>query len=134
MIMVIEDASDMRYLISEILTGEGHQVIGAENGEDGLQKLRNMGTKPQVILLDLMMPMKDGATFRAEQLEDAELAQIPVILMSADSKIEAIKNNLQIRHYLKKPIEIDDLIDTVAKVIEVNHGSQLHRLPELQPS
>jgi CheY-like chemotaxis protein len=81
-ILVVEDDIDLRATLCDALDLEGYVTICAENGEAALRHLAS-GARPCVILLDLMMPVMDGWTFRQEMLKDPSLASIPVIVMSA---------------------------------------------------
>ena len=81
-ILVVEDDTDLRDAMLELLRGFGRGAIGVANGEQALSILRS-GLLPSVILLDLMMPGMDGWTFRREQMRDGRFARIPVIVLSA---------------------------------------------------
>src|SRR3954462_14953231 len=84
-ILVVDDDADVREGIAIALADEGYDVLAAQNGADALAMLRNLGGEapPEAILLDMTMPVMDGATFRERQLEDPRLASIPVIFCSA---------------------------------------------------
>jgi CheY-like chemotaxis protein len=112
-VLLIEDDLSIREIIQEILEGEGYDVHSVSNGQEGLDYLRS-GTKlPALILLDLMMPIKDGFAFRAEQVEDPQLKDIPVIVMSADGNINEKKVRTSATAYLRKPVELSDVVDAV---------------------
>lgn len=111
-ILVIEDDPYIRDAVSEILQLEGYSVLSAENGEAGLEQLRK-DRATDLILLDLMMPIKDGFQFRREQEEDPRIAEIPVVLMSADESIVEKKIRIGAKSYVKKPIDMDKLLNTV---------------------
>jgi CheY-like chemotaxis protein len=81
-VMIVEDDPDLREMLAQLLTLEGFDPTEAANGAEALRQLRS-GPPPEVILLDLMMPVMDGWTFRAEQLRDPSIAHIPVIIVSA---------------------------------------------------
>ena len=82
-ILVIEDDTDIREALVFLLESEGYEVAAAENGKAALDLL-SQGRNPELILVDLFMPVMDGLTFRKKQLGRPEIAKIPVILMSAD--------------------------------------------------
>jgi CheY-like chemotaxis protein len=117
-ILVIEDDRYIRETVTELLESEGYDVSVAINGHDALEQLRRsskLDRLPSLIVLDLMMPVKDGFAFREEQVKDPILSQIPVIVMSADEPaIEKMKRVADIE-YLKKPIELDELLGVVRK-------------------
>jgi len=81
-VLVVEDDRDLRESLADALRLEGYEVVCAEHGEAALPHLAT-GARPFVILLDLMMPVMDGWTFRQELLKDSELAKIPVVVMTA---------------------------------------------------
>ena len=81
LVLVIEDHTPIRECIAEVLEMEGYSVSQARDGREGLRVAR--AQPPNLILLDLMMPNMDGWQFRAAQKDDAALADIPVIVLSA---------------------------------------------------
>ncbi|NOK17166.1 response regulator [Corallococcus carmarthensis] len=113
-ILVVEDDFYIREAVRELLEDEGHTVDCAENGAQGLAMLEGMQPLPDVILLDLMMPVKDGFQFRSEQRADDRFADIPVVVMSADPQLDSRKDLLEARAYLRKPVDMDQLLDAAA--------------------
>ncbi len=110
-VMVVEDDVCVRELVIEILSGGGFTAVGARNGQEALQHLRQGLIQPALILLDLMMPVMDGRQFRAEQLNDPLLARIPVVVMSASDDGE-----VRAEGRVGKPFEIQALLDVVARI------------------
>ena len=110
-ILVVEDDADIRENLAEFLISESYTVTTAADGQQALNYLRDASNLPQVILLDLRMPNMDGFKFRAEQEKDARLAEIPVILMTADAQIEVEKIRIGAKAYVKKPIDIEALAE-----------------------
>ena len=82
LVMVVDDDDDIRESVSLLLSDEGYDVITAPNGAVALHEL-NQGVHPSLIVLDLMMPVMSGWEFRDRQLHDANLATIPVIVLTA---------------------------------------------------
>ena len=80
-VLVVDDCESIREGIVLFLQREGFSAIGASNGAEALQYLES-GGRADVILLDLLMPVMDGWTFRRAQLRDPWLADIPVVVMS----------------------------------------------------
>jgi len=109
-ILVVEDDKDLRESLCEALRFEGYQVICAEHGEAALRHL-STGAKPCVILLDLMMPVMDGWTFRSEILKDQALAAIPVVVMTAASPARA--RSVPSATVLQKPLQMDAVVEVV---------------------
>ena|SRR6185436_11468343 len=112
-ILVVEDDFDIRDALTQILEEEGYTVRSAANGREALDTVGN-GTIPSLILLDLMMPVMNGWQFRAEQLKDARLASVPVLVISADPHLRAKIDAMGDVGFLKKPIHLDDLLSAVA--------------------
>jgi CheY-like chemotaxis protein len=114
-ILLVEDDEDIRETLRELLEGEGYEVLFAENGQIGLDKLSQTIILPNLILLDLMMPIKDGFQFCAEKDANPKIAHLPVIVMSADGHIRENKQRVNARAYLKKPLDIYEIIEIVEK-------------------
>ena len=95
-------------MMAQLLSLEGFRAATAANGREALEYLQGPDEKPDVILLDLMMPVMDGWQFREAQLHDPELSNIPVVVLSAvkDEKVSA-------KRHFSKPCDLDDLLDTV---------------------
>jgi CheY-like chemotaxis protein len=114
-ILVIEDDREIRNALKEALQDEGFTVSTAENGRQALDNLKAATCLPCVILLDLMMPVMDGTTFRQEQVADPRLAGIPTAVLSADGRIHEKTANLGLTDSLKKPIDLDAVLAIVAR-------------------
>ena len=109
-ILVVEDDRDLREILGEALELEGYDVVCVEHGAAALRHLET-GARPCVILLDLMMPVMDGWTFRRTIQGDKSLARIPIVVMTAagGSRAETIQSDAT----LHKPLEIGDVVDAV---------------------
>jgi len=114
-VLVVEDDQDVRETILDLLDDEGVLAVGAADGGEALRLLRVAEVKPEVILLDLMMPAVNGAEFRQLQLEDPALASIPVVIISADVTAEAACAELGADGFLKKPVKLRALLEQVAR-------------------
>lgn len=112
-ILVIEDDLDIREALLAVLADEGYKVIGVANGREALQHLER--GQPALILLDLMMPVMDGWQFREAQQRDKRLREIPVVVISADSEARQKLGVMGDVGFLRKPIELDLLLDEVAR-------------------
>ena len=120
-ILVIEDDLDIRDSLLEILDIEGYSVVPAANGREAIERLSELENNlPNLILLDLMMPVMDGFEFRREQLAHKTWSTIPVVVMSADANV---KQKLEatggpVPAYLKKPVNLDDVLGTVEQSLK----------------
>ncbi len=110
--LVVDDDMDIRSVVSELLSDEGYQVKTAINGRDALATLSSW--QPDVILLDLMMPIMDGWTFLTTQQSNRELRCIPVIVMSASHSLPQEGKRLAVADVVAKPFEIDTVLTKVA--------------------
>jgi CheY-like chemotaxis protein len=108
-VVIIEDDPDIRESLAEVLNESGYAPVLAANGKEALEKL-SQGPRPAAILLDLMMPVMDGWQFRAAQRAAAELREIPVVVVSADGNVREKAAAIQATAYLRKPINILDLL------------------------
>jgi len=81
-VLIVEDNTDQRELLSELLALNGYRVSCAENGKDALEKLRKIPIPPALILLDLMMPIMDGWAFMRRFRR--RKAKIPVLVMTGE--------------------------------------------------
>ena len=106
-VLVVEDNDDLRELFVEALDREGYSAIGAENGAKALDILKGMQHEPCLVLLDMMMPVMDGATFVRTLHESHRLAALPIVLVSAES-IKPGKVG-GVRGVVKKPVEMSVL-------------------------
>ena len=110
-ILVIDDDPDILEALSEILESEGFGIHQARNGLEALEVLEPL--HPDLILLDLMMPLMDGWEFAERIRRRPDLAQIPVIVLSADRNIEDKARQLGAVGYLAKPFELSELLSLV---------------------
>ena len=109
-ILIVEDDADLREMMAQLLTLEGFRTSTAANGREALEYL-SQGDKPDVILLDLMMPVMDGWEFRRQQQADAALSTVPVIVLSALD--QARSADVSAVAFLKKPLDFDRLLELV---------------------
>ncbi|MDB4946889.1 MAG: response regulator [Labilithrix sp.] len=114
-VLVVEDDRDIRETLEEVLVAEGYTVEVASNGQEALERLRAAEPLPNLILLDLMMPVKDGLAFREEQQRDPLLAEVPIVIMSADAHIEEKRRRMHVDAAIRKPFDIDLMLQMVAQ-------------------
>lgn len=111
-VLIIEDDPDVRESVAEVLGEAGMAVDAAPNGRVGLDMLR-AGLRPEVIVLDLMMPVMDGREFREHQLADAKLKSIPVVVVTADGRPPAF--DVPVAAVIKKPFIVERLIGAIER-------------------
>ncbi len=113
-ILIVDDDADVREMLTQFFSIEGYIVSTAGNGKDALDQLRH-GQRPDLILLDLMMPVMDGWEFRMEQQRDPALSPIPVVVLSAVYNAPERAGLLGAADYMQKPVEFDRLIQSAER-------------------
>jgi CheY-like chemotaxis protein len=121
-ILVVEDDCDIRLALCSILREEGYRVDCASDGREAISSLKS-GERPAIILLDLMMPVMNGADFRKAQLRDPQLADIPVVVLTADGRLLEMAKSLGAAAAFSKPFELDALLDVITRVMDGDGGS-----------
>ena len=109
-VLIVEDDEDLREMMAQLLSLEGFHSATVANGREALQYLQD-AEKPQVILLDLMMPVMDGWEFRRQQKADPQIAPVPVIVLSALDQRRAAP--VEAEAFLNKPLDFDRLLELV---------------------
>jgi CheY-like chemotaxis protein len=113
--LIVEDDPDLAQSVADVLDAGGYRTAIAANGEEALGCLRT-SELPALILLDMMMPVMDGWTFRAEQTKVPEIAVIPVVVMSADGDPRRKAAAMQAAGAIAKPTTIGRLLQEVERV------------------
>jgi two-component system, OmpR family, response regulator CpxR len=110
-ILVVDDDEITREMLREILTEEGYTVETVNNGRDALEALR-LRAPPGVVVLDLMMPVMNGWEVLQEMQQDAALAKIPVVAISASAETRSADG------FLSKPVDYHMLLATVGRFVK----------------
>jgi two-component system, cell cycle response regulator len=116
-ILSVDDSKTIRLIVKRTFAPYDCTVCEATNGEEGLAAAAN--EKPDLIVLDITMPVMDGVTMLTKLKEHPELKNIPVIMLTAESGRENVAYiaRLGVRDYLVKPFKDDQLIEKVKRVI-----------------
>ena len=114
-ILVVDDDDAIRSLWTTVLQRTGHQALGASHGQEALDYLRHTEPLPQIILLDLMMPIMNGWEFLKERKRQPLLASIPVVVISAADFRSSYLAFYGVAAYLQKPVAIKTLLEAVAQ-------------------
>jgi DNA-binding response OmpR family regulator len=115
-ILFIEDESALQKTIQEILTREGYQLISAFDGESGLKLAKK--EKPDLILLDLILPKKDGFEVLNELKESEETKNIPVIVITNLEEIDSVEKALELgatTYLIKSQYTLEEVVQKVKK-------------------
>ncbi|MBX3186529.1 MAG: PAS domain S-box protein [Labilithrix sp.] len=110
-IMIVDDDQALRESVRELLQSDGYDAICFASGSAALERLRADRKKPDVILLDLMMPGMTGWQFREEQLRDPSLAAIPVVIMTGTRDLRGITGS----DVVHKPVELEKVLEAVER-------------------
>lgn len=110
-VLVVDDDPDLRFVLGEVLRWSGHSVREVRHGQDALDLMAS-GWLPQLILLDIGMPVTDGLTFLRSKQKIRELADVPVVVVSATAEppIDGVCC------VLRKPVDPVDLVSIVNTV------------------
>jgi CheY-like chemotaxis protein len=108
-ILIVEDDEDARDALVALLQMKGYHAVPAGNGREALEYLRQART-PDLIILDLWMPIMNGWEFREEQMKDPRLAEVPVIIVTALSD----RTNVNADEVIVKPVDVEHLLSSVS--------------------
>jgi DNA-binding response OmpR family regulator len=114
-ILIIEDQADLRNLYKMILEQAGHKVFAVPNGVEGLHYLKQ---NPDLVILDLSMPMASGDVVLGFIRSTPEMKKLPVMVVSALPNAASIARDLGADLCLHKPVSIDEITEAVNKLLE----------------
>ena len=112
LVAIIEDDSEFRNMLRELLEEEQYRVVAVSNGAEALETLRGE-TVPNVILLDVSMPVMDGFDFLRFRNEDPRLAAVPVVLVTNAKPHE--RPTIGVNDVVRKPIDIDEILFAIKR-------------------
>ena len=110
-VLVVEDDPDIRDIVQDLLESEGYDVVPASHGKQALEFLWGVKktAKPDLVILDMMMPLVDGRQVLEAMQSDPELASIPVLVISAVVR----EKPAGAAAFLRKPVSLEKLFQTV---------------------
>ena len=112
LVAIIEDDSEFRNMLRELLEEEQYRVVALANGAEALEKLRGDAV-PDVILLDVSMPVMDGFDFLRFRNDDPRLSQVPVVLVTNAKPHE--RPTVGVNDVVRKPIDIDEILFAIKR-------------------
>ena len=115
-VLVVEDEQQTQQILAEVLAEEGYRVDVASHGLEALERVRH--AMPDVVLLDLNMPVMDGWAFREALMELDVESHAKIILLTADVNSREKAGRLGARAFLTKPFRIDDVLAMVSEVAQ----------------
>jgi CheY-like chemotaxis protein len=113
-VLLVDDDSMIRVTLAEALEDEGYKVETAGHGREALEMIS--AWRPDVIVLDLMMPIMDGWAFRAEQMRRGLAENVPVVVLSAARTAAEAARDLAAQEWVQKPFDFDALLNSIARV------------------
>jgi CheY-like chemotaxis protein len=120
-VLVVDDDLDVRESLCEALRDEGWCATGAGDGLEALAEMRR-DAPPSLILLDLWMPRCNGYEFLAELRRGADISAVPVVLLTADTKLDGTPASVGAVAYLQKPVRLEQLLETVQQYCPPGRG------------
>jgi len=118
-IMLVDDEHNILELVSELLMNEGYAVIATSSGREALEKLKT--TKPDLILLDMMMPNMSGRQVCEQIRKNPKTKNLKVAFLTVAKFSEAGKeklNQLKVLDYITKPFDNADLLERIKKILK----------------
>jgi len=116
-ILIADDRSEVVELVKVTLEGEGYRTIEASDGREALEKIRK--EKPNLILLDIVMPKMDGFEVLSKLKNDSQTKDTPVIMLTAQGqKVDQEKGRrLGARDYITKPFSLSHLLNKIEEIL-----------------
>ncbi len=115
-ILIVDDSPTERHVLNDLLTKSGYEVVASDNGEDAILKARSL--KPDLILMDVVMPGLNGFQATRAISRDPDTRAIPIILCTSKSqetdKIWGMRQGA--RDYIVKPVNRDELLEKIAAI------------------
>ncbi len=115
-ILLIEDEKDMVYALTLQLESSGYEIIAAHDGQEGLKKAQE--EMPDLIILDIMLPKKDGYTFFLELKKHRTIKSIPVIVLTAKPGMKDMFKIEGVKEYITKPFANTYLLAKIKEIID----------------
>ena len=109
-VLIVEDDDDVREFMQLLVSTAGYETMTARDGQDALVKMHQR--RPCLVLLDLQMPRMDGWEFRARQMQDLTLCDVPVVCVTAFFDPAQVTRQLGLR-CISKPADFPTIINTV---------------------
>ena len=119
--MIVDDAEDTVEMLRRLLESEGYNILTATNGEDALKLLRSKEETPDLIILDMFMPLMSGREVCKRIRDDASLKDIKIVFFTVAAFSELGKQMLKdfnVLDYITKPFDVDDFLKRIRKALD----------------
>lgn len=117
-ILVVEDEPDLILMLKERLKSEGYKVEAAFNGLEGIEKAKKI--KPDLILVDVMMPELDGYSMTQRLKEDDLTTGIPIIVITIKETMKELFQKLGVNNFFTKPFDTEQLLEAIKNILADN--------------
>ncbi len=117
-VLVVEDDQSIRNVITDVLEERGFRVIGAADGSEALRRLEQSDKRPDVVVLDLLMPVMHGWDFMETYSERTGGECIPIVVVSVNPALPRSFTRFGVRSVIAKPFDVDDLLDSVERAAD----------------
>lgn len=114
-VLVVDDEFGIADVLAMVLEDEGYRVLSAANGRQGLDRLAE--TRPDLVILDFMMPLMDGTALGRAIRSDPAMADVPIVMMSAVPEAAVRERFDGYDAFLRKPFRITEFLSLVASVL-----------------
>ena len=122
-VLIVEDEKPIRELLNDFLSDEGYDTLLAENGQRGVEIAR--AEQPDLVLMDLMLPLLDGFAAMRALKDDPHTQDIPVVVMSANSVLLLhLSDQLLADETLRKPFDLDQVLHVIQSRIGVSSSGE----------
>ncbi len=120
-LLIVDDVPDNLFLVRTILEEEGYEIVTSSNGQEALEIIET--EPPDLVLLDVMMPVMDGYEVTRRMRAMKDLPFIPILLITAYDRANAVKGlDLGADEFIRKPIEADELLARVRSLLRLKHS------------
>src|ERR1700694_154484 len=117
-VLIVEDETPIREVIADVLRDRGFQALPAANGVEALDLLDTV--RPDVMVLDLLMPVMHGWAFMESYIEKTGGDLIPIVVVSVNPVLPRSYNRLGVRRIVSKPFDVDALVDAVEQAVQTS--------------
>jgi two-component system chemotaxis response regulator CheY len=115
-VLIVEDDDPIRAVIADVLRDRGFEAVPASNGADALRLLETV--RPDVMVLDLLMPVMHGWAFMESYIEKTDGRPIPIVVVSVNPALPRSFNRLGVRQVVPKPFDVAALLEAVEHALE----------------